>query len=59
MAINRSYVRPHTEVYQLVDKTVASTGRHLTACLLGAQYDVYRYGKEVTEPSAVTTGQTN
>lgn len=49
MAINKSYIRPHTEVYQFLDSTIASTGEHLTACILGAQYDLYRYGKEVTE----------
>lgn len=52
MAINKSYVRPHTEVYQFLDKTVASTGQHLGACLIGAQYDLYRYGKEVVEGQA-------
>lgn len=53
MAANTSYVRPHTEVYQFLDRTLSSTGQHISACVVGAQYDLYRYGKEVLEGTKV------
>lgn len=49
MAANNSYVRPHSEIYQFLDRTLSSTGNHISACVVGAQYDLYRYGREVTE----------
>lgn len=52
MAANNSYVRPHSEIYQFLDRTLSSTGNHISACVVGAQYDLYRYGKEVTEGTA-------
>lgn len=55
MAVNKSYIRPHTEVYQFLDKTVESTGQHLTACIIGSQYDLYRYGKEKIAATPITT----
>lgn len=53
MAVNKSYTRPHTEVHQFLDKAIEATGRHLTACIIGSQYDLYRVGKEAIEPTAV------
>lgn len=53
MAVNKSYVRPHTEVYQFLDQAVESTGQHLTACIIGSQYDLYRVGKEDITPTPV------
>lgn len=50
MAINRNYTRPQHEVFQLVDATVASTGDHLGALVVGTQYDLYRYGHEELTP---------
>lgn len=40
------YIRPQLEVYQQLDATVAATGDHLAACIVGANYDLYRYGYE-------------
>lgn len=40
------YTRPHSEVYQLLDITQQTVGDHLAACIVGAQYDLYRFGKE-------------
>ncbi len=44
------YIRPQLEVYQQLDATVAATGDHLAACIVGANYDLYRYGYEDLEP---------
>lgn len=52
MAATNNYVRPHSEVYQLLDREVEPAGQYLSACLVGEQFDLYRYGKEVTEGSA-------
>lgn len=46
MAINNSYVRPQSEVHQLLSYTISQTNGHGIACMIGAQYDVFRYGKE-------------
>lgn len=46
------YIRPQLEVYQQLDATVAATGDHLAACIVGANYDLYRYGYEDLEPHA-------
>lgn len=51
MAATNNYVRPHSEVYQLLDREVEPAGQYLSACLVGEQFDLYRYGKEVTEGS--------
>lgn len=40
------YTRPHSEVYQLLDITQQTVGDHLSACIVGGQYDLYRFGKE-------------
>ena len=40
------YTRPHSEVYQLLDITQRTVGDHLSACIVGGQYDLYRFGKE-------------
>lgn len=46
MAKNYNYERPRTEVYQLLHQEVSLYGDHSHACILGSQYDLYRYGKE-------------
>lgn len=42
----KNYTRPLAEVYQLLEVTQQATGDHLAACIVGPQYDLYRYGKE-------------
>jgi hypothetical protein len=46
MAVNNSYVRPQSEVHQLLSHTISQTNGHGLACIVGSQYDVFRYGKE-------------
>ena len=46
MAKNNSYIRPQSEVYQLLSTTISQTNGHGIACLIGSQYDVYRIGIE-------------
>lgn len=54
MAVNNSYVRPQSEVHQLLSYTISQTNGHGLACIVGSQYDVFRYGKEkVPEISAL------
>lgn len=56
MAVNNSYVRPQSEVHQLLSYTISQTNGHGLACIVGSQYDVFRYGKEeVPVISALTT----
>lgn len=43
MAINNSYIRPQSEVYQLLATTISQTNGHGAACVVGSQYDVYKY----------------
>ena len=47
----KNYTRPLAEVYQLLEVTRQATGDHLSACIVGPTYDLYRYGieKDVTE----------
>lgn len=59
MAINNSYVRPQSEVHQLLSYTISQTNGHGIACMIGAQYDVFRYGKEEVPTAAlVSAGST-
>lgn len=46
----KNYTRPLAEVYQLLEVTRQATGDHLSACIVGPTYDLYRYGieKDVT-----------
>ena len=44
------YIRPQLEVYQQLDATIAATGDNLAACIVGANYDLYRYGYEDLTP---------
>lgn len=46
MANNSNYIRPQSEVHQLLNVTVSGGQSHGHACIIGAQYDLYRYGKE-------------
>lgn len=41
-----NYVRPALNVYQQVDDTVVTPGDHLSTCLIGASYELHRYGYE-------------
>ena len=43
MAINNSYIRPQSEVYQLLSTAISQTNGHGAACIVGSQYDVYSY----------------
>lgn len=45
MAIT-NYIRPQTEIYQQLEITIEVTHGYLAACVIGPQYDLYRYGKE-------------
>lgn len=42
----KNYTRPLAEVYQLLEVTRQATGDHLSACIVGPTYDIYRYGIE-------------
>lgn len=42
----KNYTRPLAEVYQLLEVTQQATGDHLAACIVGPEYDLYRYGEE-------------
>lgn len=46
MAINSNYIRPQSEVHQLLNVATNQASQHGYACIIGAQYDLYRYGKE-------------
>lgn len=41
-----NYIRPQTEIYQQLEITIDVTHGYLAACVIGPQYDLYRYGKE-------------
>lgn len=41
-----NYVSPALNVYQQVDDTVTLATDHLSTCLIGASYELYRYGYE-------------
>lgn len=49
MAIN-NYIRPMLEVYQQLEVTVQRTQDRMAACIVGANYDLYRYGYEDLKP---------
>lgn len=49
MAIN-NYIRPMLEVYQQLEVTVQLTQDRMAACIVGADYDLYRYGYEDLKP---------
>lgn len=49
MAIN-NYIRPMLEVYQQLEVTVQITQDRMAACIVGANYDLYRYGYEDLKP---------
>lgn len=54
MAINNSYIRPQSEVYQLLATTISQTNGHGAACVVGSQYDVYKYEDGSAEASENT-----
>lgn len=56
MAIS-NYTRPQLEVHELLEVTNNLTSSKMAACVVGAGYDVYRYGKEDLTP--VTYGLGN
>ena len=58
MAI-KNYQQPQLEVYQQLEAAMAATGDHLAACVVGANYDLYRYGYEDLPAHAFkATGET-
>lgn len=52
----KNYTRPLAEVYQLLEVTRQATGDHLSACIVGPTYDLYRYGIEKDVVGYVYTG---
>lgn len=51
-----TYIRPQSEVYQLLEITEATVRGHLSACIAAVQYDLYRYGKEDITPITYQAG---
>lgn len=45
-----NYIRPLLAVYQQLEITLAATGDHLHACVIGPNYNLYRYGIEPVAP---------
>lgn len=54
----KNYTRPLAEVYQLLEVTRQATGDHLSACIVGPTYDLYRYGIEKDVKGYTYTGTT-
>lgn len=52
----KNYTRPLAEVYQLLEVTRQATGDHLSACIVGPTYDLYRYGIEKDVKGYIYTG---
>jgi len=52
----KNYTRPLAEVYQLLEVTRQATGDHLSACIVGPTYDLYRYGIEKDVTGYIYTG---
>ena len=50
MAI-KDYIRPMLEVYQQLEVTQFEVGDKMAACIVGADYDLYRYGYETITPT--------
>ena len=50
-----NYIVPQLEVFQQLDATVAATNGKMAFCLLGPQYDLYRYGHEELPPTQFTS----
>ena len=55
----KNYTRPLAEVYQLLEVTRQATGDHLSACIVGPTYDLYRYGIEKDVDGETYKGTTN
>lgn len=55
----KNYTRPLAEVYQLLEVTRQATGDHLSACIVGPTYDLYRYGIEKDVTGYTYTGKAN
>lgn len=53
-----TYIRPLLEVFQQLQVTQAATGDHLAACIIGANYDLYRYGQEQLTPTTFSSQET-
>lgn len=53
-----NYIRPLLEVYQMLEVTQQATGEHLAACIVGANYDLYRYGQEELQPTTFSSEET-
>lgn len=50
MAI-KDYIRPMLEVHQQLEVTQFEVGDKMAACIVGADYDLYRYGYETITPT--------
>ena len=58
MAIS-NYTRPQLEVHELLEVTNTLESSNMSACVVGAGYDVYRYGKEDLVPVTYKLGMPN
>ena len=52
---NQNYIRPQLEIYQQLEATVNAVGGRMAACIVGPQYDLYRYGHEELTPTPFKT----
>lgn len=52
MAINYNYKRPSAEVYQLLSVEEPVRSEYGSACVIGAQYDLYKYADGNLTPTA-------
>lgn len=52
-----NYVRPQTEIYQQLEITIEEVGSQMQTCVIGPQYDLYRYGKEELPSIPFTTSE--
>ena len=52
-----NYIRPLLAVYQQLEITLAETGDHLHACVIGPSYDLHRFGIEDVDPHKFTSDE--
>lgn len=57
MPIN-NYVRPQIEIFQQLEITLDEVGDLMATCVIGPNYDLYRYGKEEVPTIQFTTTKT-
>lgn len=57
MPIN-NYIRPQTEIYQQLEVTLDEVGSQMATCVIGPNYNLYRYGKEELPATEFSTAET-